>query len=192
MSQESPQLIGGFRADLSPRDERATGHRSLDERLLVRFPAVYSFVGRFWSGLPPRSRLRRMMLARGVPRTCAALNRRDFAAFLVGIHPGVEFRGTRDAFGLDQTEAAHGHAGVLEFLHAWFDAISDLRYDPEEVLDLGDRFLVTVRMSGHGSGSGVAVSRHVFVLSHVRRGWVVKQENFLDRSKALEAAGLSE
>lgn len=190
MSQESPQLIGGFRADLSSRDERAAGHRSPDERLLVRFPAVYPYVGRFWSRLPPRSRLRRMMLSRGVPRTCAALNRRDFAAFLVGIHPGIEFRGTRDVFGPDQTEAAHGHTGVLEFLQAWFDAIGDLRYDPEEVLDLGDRFLVTMRMSGHGSGSGVAVSRQFFVLSHLRRGWVVKQENFLDRSTALEAAGV--
>jgi ketosteroid isomerase-like protein len=133
-----------------------------------------------------------VILARGVPRTCAALNRRDFAAFLVGIHPGVEFLGTRDVLGFDHAEAAHGHAGVLEFLQAWFDAISDLRYDPEEVLDLGDRFLITLRMSGHGSGSGVAVSRQFFLLSHVRRGWVVKQENFLDRSRALEAAGLSE
>jgi ketosteroid isomerase-like protein len=130
-----------------------------------------------------------MLLARSVPRTCAAINRRDFAAFLVGIHPRIEFRGPRDMLGPDQTETALGHDGVLEFLEAWFDAIGDLRYEPEEVLDFGDKFLVTIQMNGHGSGSGVAVSQELFVLSHVRDGWVVKQENFLDRSQALEAAG---
>ena len=192
MSQEDQGLGDGVRTDLSPRSERAGQRRGLDERLLVRFPAVYPRVGRFWTRLSPRSRLRRVMLARGVPRTCAALNRRDFAAFLVGIHPRVEFRGARDVLGPDQTEVAFGHEGVLEFLAAWFEAIEDLRYEPEEVLDFGDKFLITVQMSGHGSGSGVTVSRQFFVLSHVRDGWVVKQENFLNRSQALEAAGLRE
>ena len=132
------------------------------------------------------------MLSRSVARTCAALNRRDFAAFLLGLHPRIEFRGTRDVFGPDQTEVALGHEGVLDFLGAWFEAIEDLRYDPTEVLDFGHRFLTMVELSGHGSGSGVAVRQQLFVLSHVRRGWVAKQENFLDRARALEAAGLAE
>jgi ketosteroid isomerase-like protein len=189
MSQESEEMSDGVRTALSPRPGRASRHRSLDERLLVRFPAVYPLVGRFWSRLSPGSRLRRKTLARSVPRTCAALNRRDFAAFLVGIHPRIEFRGPRDMLGPDQTEAALGHEGVLGFLEAWFDSIGDLSYEPEEVLDFGNRFLVTVQMRGHGSASGVAVGQELFVLSHVRRGWVVKQENFLVRSQALEAAG---
>jgi hypothetical protein len=45
---------------------------------------------------------------------------------------------------------------------------------------------------GHGSGSGVAVSERVFQLFELRRGLVVRQEDFLERSKALEAAGLRE
>ncbi|MEA2454939.1 MAG: hypothetical protein QOI45_1201, partial [Thermoleophilaceae bacterium] len=35
-------------------------------------------------------------------------------------------------------------------------------------------------------------SQRLFTLSHLRQGLVVKQENFLDRSKALDAVGLAE
>jgi hypothetical protein len=38
----------------------------------------------------------------------------------------------------------------------------------------------------------VAVSKPVFQLFRFKRGLVIRQEDFLDRSKALEAAGLSE
>jgi ketosteroid isomerase-like protein len=192
MSQENERPGAWVRTDLSPRTGRASQRRGWDERLLVLFPAVYPLVGRVWTRLSQRSRLRRAMLARGVPRTCAALNRRDFAAFLLGFHPSIEFRGTKELLGPDQAEVAIGHEGVLHFLEAWFEAIEDLRYDPAEVLDFGNKFLVTVNLSGHGSASGAAVSQELFVLSYVRRGWVVKQENFLERSQALEAAGLSE
>jgi hypothetical protein len=75
---------------------------------------------------------------------------------------------------------------------AWLDAFEDIRWDPEEILDLGDKLLVRTQQSGHGSGSGVAVSRPVFQLFTFRRALVVRQEDFLDRSKALEAAGLRE
>ena len=62
--------------------------------------------------------------------------------------------------------------------------------DPEELLDLGNRILVTTRQSGHGSGSGVAVGQSVFQLFTFRRGLVIRQEDFLDRSQALDAAGV--
>jgi ketosteroid isomerase-like protein len=149
-------------------------------------------MARTWARLPPRFWLRRMMLARAVPLTCAAFNRRDFAAFLLGIDPGVEFWGARDLLGPDQTEVTVGHEEYLEFFQYWINAFDDLRYEPEEALDLGDKFLVTVHLRGHGLGSGIAVSQRLFTLSHLRQGLVVKQENFLDRSKALEAVGLAE
>ena len=64
--------------------------------------------------------------------------------------------------------------------------------DPEEVLDLGDHVLVTTQQCGHGSGSGVAVSERVFQLFTFRRGLVIRQEDFLDYSQALEAVGVRE
>jgi hypothetical protein len=60
---------------------------------------------------------------------------------------------------------------------------------PEEILDFGDRTLVTAQQSGHGSGSGVAVSISVFQLFTLRGGLVTRQEDFLER-RPLDAAGL--
>ena len=57
---------------------------------------------------------------------------------------------------------------------------------------MGDKFLVTMQLRGTGSDSGAAVSQRTFVISHVQRGWVVKQETFLDHSLALEAAARKE
>jgi ketosteroid isomerase-like protein len=88
----------------------------------------------------------------------------------------------------DLETAFHGHDGYLQLWRYWLDAFEDIRWDPEEMLDLGDTFLVTARQRGHGSGSGVAVSEPVFQLYELRRGIVVRLDDFLDRSKALEAA----
>jgi len=74
----------------------------------------------------------------------------------------------------------------------WLDAFEDLRFEPEEVLDFGDTFLVTAKQMGHGSGSGLALSQPVFQLYKIRRGLVVWQRDFRDRSDALEAAAAQE
>jgi ketosteroid isomerase-like protein len=193
MSQENVDSVRVVRLDLSGHAEAASQRRrTLDERLFVRFPAVYMLFARMCMRLSPRSRLRRAAFSRSVPRTCAAFNRRDFPVFLLGFHPGVEFHGARDLLGPDQAEVAYGRDGILEFLQSWTDAFEGLRFEPEQLLDLGDKFLVTTQLRGQGAGSGVAMSQRLFVCSHVRRGSVVKQENFLDRSSALEAVGLRE
>jgi len=72
----------------------------------------------------------------------------------------------------------------------WFDAFDDFHWEPKEILDFGDRLLVTAELTGHGSGSGVAVSERSFQLFRIRAGLSASQEDFTDRDVALEAAGL--
>ena len=69
------------------------------------------------------------------------------------------------------------------------DAFEDLRFDPEEMLDFGDTFLVTAQQRAHGAGSGIAVQKPVFQVFRVRRGLVIWQHDYSDRAKALQAAG---
>ena len=62
---------------------------------------------------------------------------------------------------------------TAEFWRLWLDAFDDIRWDPEEIDRLrgqGPRHDST--QSGHGSGSGVAVSEPVFQLFTFRRGLV--------------------
>ena len=192
MSQENVEVLRGVRIALPPLSERASRHRSLDERLFVRCPALYRLLADASMRLSPRSRLRRLMLARSVGRAYAAGNRRDFEVLLVGHDPEHEYRPSGELMPPDVEAVLYGHDGYLQLWRYWLDAFEDIRWDPQEILDFGDRFLVTTQQRGHGSGSGVAVSEPVFQLFELRRGLVVRQEDFLDRSEALEAAGLSE
>ena len=106
--------------------------------------------------------------------------------------PDVEYRPSNDLMPPDLEPVFYGHDGYRKLWSMWFDAFDDLRWDPEEILDFGDRLLVTARQSGHGSGSGVPMSGQVFQLYKIRRGLSISQEDFTDRDQALEAAGLSE
>jgi ketosteroid isomerase-like protein len=189
MSQENAEVLRGTRIAL-PLKERARRRRSPDEGLFVRFPALYRLLADASMRLPPRSRLRRLMVARRVWQAYAAANRRDFESVLLGWDPGSEYRPSADLMPPDVELVFYGHDGMRQLWRYWLDAFKDIRWDPEEILYLGDTFLVTAQQRGHGSGSGVSVSEPVFQLFKLRRGLVVQQEDFLDRSKALEAAGL--
>jgi ketosteroid isomerase-like protein len=192
MSQEKVEIVRGTRIALTPLSDRAGQGRTLDERLIVRLPALSRLLADALMRLPPRSRLRRLMIARGIRQAYAAANRRDFDRVLVGWDPGSEYRPSGDLTPPDFEAVFHGHDGYRKLWRRWLDAFEDLRFDPEEILDLGDQLLVTAQQRGHGLGSGVPVRQPVFQLFKFRRGLVVSQEDFLDRSDALEAAGLRE
>jgi hypothetical protein len=72
------------------------------------------------------------------------------------------------------------------------ESFEDVRLDPEEVLDFGGRFLVTIKVTGHGAGSGLPVSQAQFQVFTMRRGLIVRQDDFQDRAEALAAMGLPE
>jgi ketosteroid isomerase-like protein len=189
MPQQS-EIVRGGRIAVAPLSERASQRRSLDERLWVRFPALYRLLADAFMRLPKRSRLRRSIVTRVVQRGYAATNRRDFDLVLVSWDSGSEYRPSADLMPPDAEPVFQGHVGMRQLWGYWLDAFEDIRWDPEEILDFGDGLLVTAQQRGHGSGSGVAVTESVFQLFTLRRGLVLRQEDFLDRSEAFEAAGL--
>ena len=190
MSQEN--VDRGARYPLSLPSERAGRRRSLDERFFVRFPAAYRLLANALMRLPPESRLRRLVLTRIGERGMAAMNRRDFEVFFLALDPDIEYYPAGDQLPLDMDEVSHGHDGYEKVWRQMIDAFEDFRGEPLEVIDLGDRTLATARYTGHGSGSGVPVNIPLFQFFRLRRGLVVWQRDYSDRSEALKAAGLSE
>ena len=158
MSQENVEVLRGTRIPLSPLRERAARRRTLDERLFVRFPALFRRVADLSTRLRPQSRLRRLLLAYTIQRGYAALNRRDFEVVLMRSAPEVEYRPGGDLIPPDLEEIFYGHDGYRRLWRRWFDAFDDFRWEPREMIDFVDRVLVTAELTGHGSGSGVAVS----------------------------------
>jgi ketosteroid isomerase-like protein len=187
MSQENVEAVQAVRIPLVAETRR---HRSLDERIVVRFPALARWFAAAWARLPRHSRLRRVVLVRRFRQGYAAANRRDFAFLLTGLDPGIELH--RAQVFLDVSGTFHGHDGYLEVWRGVLESFEDIRLDPEELLDFGDRFLVTIKVSAHGAGSGVSTSQSQFQVFTMRRGLVIRQDDFQDHAEALEAVGLSE
>src|SRR3954471_1769929 len=111
MSQENVEILGATRIALPFRKDQARRGRSLDERLIVRFPALVSPLAGVVMRLSPRSRVRRLMITRRVRQAYAAINRRDFDLVLVGFDPEIEYRPSADLMPPDLGAISHGHDG---------------------------------------------------------------------------------
>jgi ketosteroid isomerase-like protein len=186
VSQEKATTVQGVRL---PPAREAGLQRTMDERILVRFPALVPRLAAARMWLPRHSRLRRAMLVRLVRQGYAAANRRDFDLTVKGYDPDYEYYPEQVALP-DSDAVYYGHDGFYKFWRQLLESFDDIRLDPEEMLDLGDRLLVTTQMSGHGTGSGVSVKQQIFQLMAFRRGLIVRQDDFQDRAQAAEAAGL--
>ncbi len=125
-----------------------------------------------------------------VRRAVAAFNEGGVEGLLVHFDPGIEWISVRGF--LPDAQDRAGHEGVRE----WFSMISelfcDLRWEPLEFVDAGDRVMVSARLSGIGKGSGIATEVTLFHVVTLRGSKAVRFESYMNRPEALEAAGLSE
>ncbi len=194
MSQEKVEVLPGVRTQIAVSSEAK--QRTLGERILVRFPGIARSLAAGWSRLSPRSRLRRAVLSRVVRQGTRAWNRRDFDSVFLLMDSEAEFQLPESLVGgyvlPDLRGVQRGREGYLRYWQGVFEAWADLKSEPEEAIDFGDRLLVTSRITGHGRQSGIPVDQRLFQVITLRRGLVVEQNEFADRGEALEAAGLSE
>jgi ketosteroid isomerase-like protein len=193
MSRENVEVVGGVRTRVTIS---STTRRSLDERILLRFPILFRAMAVGWSWLPPRTRLRRAVTARVARMAPEAVNRRDFDLLLLGFDPAIEFELPQSlATGYvppDLVGVHRGHEGYLRMWRGLTEAWEGVRLEPEEIIDFGDRLLAAGRLTAHARHTGIALDTPIFQLVTLRRGLVVRQKDFLEREQALEAAGLSE
>jgi ketosteroid isomerase-like protein len=187
MSQENVEIALAVTTPVTVLDK--TRRRTLDERFLVRFPALVGPLARVWSRLPPRSRLRRTWTSRIVSGACEAANRRDYDVLLLFLDPQIELDRSKSPLGDLFTTVHRGkdaYRGVWDTLG---EAIENLRLEHEEVIDFGSRLLAAGRTTGRGSSSGVPVDEPIFQVLMLRRGLVIRQEDFSDRKKASKPPG---
>jgi ketosteroid isomerase-like protein len=165
--------------------------RSLDEHITARFPGIARYMAARLARRPPSSRLRQRFLARSVSRGFAATKRGDLEFVLAAFYdPEVEWHGT--VGGLDEGSIRRGHQEVMRGFDDYFAVWERLDVTPEEIIDTGDELIVFVHEVARGRESGVVVETDTTTISTFREGMIVRVRSFMDRSQALEAAGLSE
>jgi ketosteroid isomerase-like protein len=98
---------------------------------------------------------------------------------------------------LDLDETGGGvHRGIdaaLEQMRPYWETFEDFHYEIEEVIHADEqRVIVAVRDGGRTRGSDAEVWTRFFDVFTFRNGKVLRTSAHLDRSRALEAAGLRE
>ena len=88
-----------------------------------------------------------------------------------------------------EPDTYHGHEGVRRYFGGFDGMIDHLRYEPVEVVPLGERVLVRARMGGRGVSSGVDVGLEAFVLHELAGGKITRMRPYPDRESAEAAAG---
>jgi len=90
-------------------------------------------------------------------------------------------------------ESFIGREGFIEFMRRWTEDFDDWVVQIEQLIDAGDdRVVGLFHQRATGRNSGVPVELEQAVVYDLDRGRVVRMRNYTDRTKALEAAGLSD
>ena len=113
---------------------------------------------RGFARLPPGSPLRRRWLKRTNALSWAAASREDYEVPLLSCEPDVEIRmAFEGARTVGLAESYHGHQGILDFFRDLRQDMADLRFEPEQVIDLGDRSAVRMAVIAVGRSGGVEI-----------------------------------
>jgi ketosteroid isomerase-like protein len=120
-----------------------------------------------------------------VRRIWDAYSRRDFDEIQAQSDPAVVMITVEDGtlYGIEAVRRNH---------ERWWEAWDNPETTVEEVIGVGDRVFVMARFRGRGRSSGAEVEGHHFEVYTLQHRKVVRVEEFSERGKALEAAGLSE
>lgn len=116
-----------------------------------------------------------------------AWNRGDVDGGMEMLHADIEWCPPADS---PFAGPHRGHAAVRRFFESMLEAFDELRREPLEFVEDGDRVLVPVRSYVRGAGSGVGVEVGVIDVWQVRDGLVVRYEVHPDTAAARIALGL--
>jgi ketosteroid isomerase-like protein len=114
----------------------------------------------------------------------------DLNAILGMLAPDVVWDLSRSPF--PEARLYHGPEGVQEWLLGLRDAFGDVRYEVEDVADLGgERVLLVIRVRGHGNFSKIDVDYRFVPVFTFRDDKIVRMDRYGDRTEALKAVGLA-
>lgn len=165
--------------------------RTFDQRLYLRVPWLATAFLRLFSKLPPSSRLRQDALVRSIRLGSEAYNRLDLDAVVIGWHPDFEYLPARNLVDAGLIEPCYrGLSGYRDYVSAAAEVWgADTRFEPIELIDLGDRVVVLARAPLRAQASGVPLTLEFAYVTTLKDGRVIRQQEYHDHAEALEAVG---
>ena len=157
--------------------------------MLAMPTSLLRMLARGFARLPPGSQLRRRGLKRLMTLVWAAGSREDDEVPLLFWEPDVEIRvAVEGARTLGLAGTYHGHQGFLDAQRDYRQDMAEVRVEPEQIIDLGDRVALRATWIAVGRSGGVAIRQtrgNIFYYSP--RGLVARWEAYLTWEEALAA-----
>jgi len=114
-----------------------------------------------------------------------AYNRRDFDAAAADFDPEIDWV-LPEMQGFD---SCHGPDQIRQFWEGLDETFEELRLDPKETVDGGDRVAVRLCYYSRGKGSGAVLEEELYhQVATFRDGRIVRMEYFATWDEAREAA----
>jgi ketosteroid isomerase-like protein len=182
-------MAEAVRTPIGP-DARLPTRRTLDERLMVRWPGAWAALSRAGNRLPPRSRLRRALLRRNALSGWGAWVRGDLDLCLVRFAPDWHYDAPREWLIAGMPSVYRGHAGLRQWSADLREAWEFLDHTPLEVVDAGDviAFLCKIRLRARTSG--IEIDSRLGQVFWIERGLIVRERDFSDWDDALGVVGI--
>jgi ketosteroid isomerase-like protein len=177
------------RTQIGP-DAHLPTRRTLDERLMVRWPRAWAALSRAVQVLPPRSRLRRALLRQGALSGWGAWVRGDLDLCVVRFAPDWHYDAPREWLIAGMPSVYRGHTGLREWFAELREAWEILDHTPLEVVDAGDvlAFLCKIRLRARTSG--IELESRLGQVFWIERGLIVRERDFGDWDEALRVVGV--
>jgi uncharacterized protein len=117
----------------------------------------------------------------------AAYNRRDFDAAVASFDPEIDWV----LPARQRSDSCRGPEEVRRFWEELDETMEELRLEPQEFVDAGDRVATRLRYFGRGKESGLEIETEMYhQVATFRDGRIVRMEYFGSWPEALAGAGL--
>ena len=109
-----------------------------------------------------------------------AYNRRDVAALLAELHPEIEWRPLLPVLLGGEAAVVRGHEAARQGIRDLEEAFNELRAEPQEFRDLGERIVAIGQLHGRGKGSGVDTDSPIAWVVDFKDGKAVRIWEYAD------------
>jgi ketosteroid isomerase-like protein len=91
-----------------------------------------------------------------------------------------------------EPDTYEGREGALRYMRGFEGMLDDVRFEPLEMFELGERVIGVVRLVGRGATSGIEVDQQFVIVHEVENGKVKRMDPYPDIEAAREAIGVRE
>jgi ketosteroid isomerase-like protein len=165
--------------------------RTIGERFIVLWPAVYATLARAFQRLPARSHLRRALLRRNALSGWGAWVRGDLDLCLARFGPDVHYEPPREWLIAGMPSVYQGHAGLRQWFADLREAWEFRDHTPLEVVDAGEVIAFLCRVRLRARTTGIELDWQLGQVFWFERGLIVREQDFADWDEALRLAGRS-